>query len=229
MSGRLLWWGAGAASVIAAGLAGAYLVTHLLIHLNLDNQDMQVTLPSNIVASLQPTEQLEVQLIGDISTVVPFNENLAVPLKGNYAVDVELKEDIPVAFDVVYEGVIPVDTMASLTAKTEIDFGNVKQLRNLEIQTEVPMQFEMPVKLNVPVRDSIVFDYSGPITVIADEMLTLAVNTEFEPTIYVDQRIRKSVIKPIGVAAELPPESVSATITEATLNVRPTTLRLERR
>ena len=212
--------------IIAGTWAGTQLFQFGLIKLTLSEQDIKVRLPPQLNASMESTRPLDIQLNGDISTVVPFKEVLDVPFKGEYPVNVKLDANIPVAFEVVYEGIIPVDTMAAITATTEINFGNVKKLRNLKISTSIPMKFDLPVNLRVPVKDNIRFNYNGPITVYADEMLQLPVDTIIETTINVDQRVSTPVTSRLNLVAELPQEEVSATIVHSELNLRPATLQL---
>lgn len=217
------------AIIIACAWVGTQLFQFGLIKLTLHEQNMKVRFPPQLNASLETTRPLDIQLDGDISTVVPFKEVLEVPFKGEFPVNVKLDANIPVAFEVVYEGIIPVDTMAAITATTEINFGNVKKLRNLRISTSIPMKFDLPVNLRVPVKDNIRFNYHGPITVFADEMLKLPVDTIIETTIKVDQRVSTPVTSRLNLAAELPQTEVSATITHSELNLRPATLQLLRK
>jgi hypothetical protein len=209
------------------GYAGFQVSQKLLAHLTLENQDMKVMLPERLQVTADVSNIASIGLDGYISTTVPFSEDVVVPFVGEYDVDIEIDTQIPVNFEVIYEGVIPVDTMAAITAKTEIDFGNVKKLRTLEIQTEIPMQFDLPVSLLVPVNQSIRFYYKGPIVVYADEALNVHIETEFPVSLLVQQTINTPIRSAIRLDAAVPQELVNVTITDADLNLRVNTLKLE--
>lgn len=212
---------------VVGGYAGFQVSQKLLAHLTLENQDMKVMLPERLQVTADVSNIASIGLDGYINTTVPFSEDVVVPFVGEYDVDIEIDTQIPVNFEVIYEGVIPVDTMAAIMAKTEIDFGNVKKLRNLEIQTEIPMQFDLPVSLRVPVNQSIRFYYKGPIVVYADEELNVHIETEFPVSLLVQQTINTPIRSAIILDAEVPRELVNVTITEAELDLRVSTLRLE--
>lgn len=214
--------------LVAAGSYIGYRVSQqLLAHMTLKEQPITVGLPETLSVTTIVENTIDIGLDGYISTSVPFAEDLQIPFVGQYDVDIEIDAQIPVQFEVVYEGVIPVDTMAEITAKTEIDFGNVKKLRNLEIETAIPMKFDLPVSLRVPVNDTIRFHYKGPIVVYADERLDVRLEDEFPVSLLVQQVVSTPIKSALELKAAIPQIPVKAEIRHANLDLRVSTLKLE--
>ncbi|MGB1579952.1 MAG: hypothetical protein ACPHER_00425, partial [Nevskiales bacterium] len=113
-SGWLLTGGLLGGLVVIAGcaFAGYYLITNLYLGLALKDQPGSVYLPIEFDATASITNNMDIVMDGVIEAQVPFKQTLSLPLKGRYKADVEIDAPVPVKFDVVYDGTIPVDTIA---------------------------------------------------------------------------------------------------------------------
>lgn len=230
-SGGVLPWLAGGVVLLTAiaggGLLGYWLFLNLVIGLQLTDQPGTILLPPELEVTAEVTNELDVGLTGEIAAEVPFKEILNIPLSGRYDFAVEMAPDIPVQFDVVYDGVIPVDTQANVVATVDFDFETVKKYRNLTFETDIPLQFDLPVNLTAKVNDVIALAYKGPMSAIINDNLRAPVDTRLKTVLPVDENIRTPVNAAIDLRARLPQGPVKVIINRADLRLRPATLQLE--
>lgn len=220
---------AGGLGVIVIGaFAGYYLLTHLVIGLSLKNQPGSVYFPPEFTAVARVTNNLDIKMDGVITAQVPFKQTLNLPLKGRYKADVEIDAPVPVKFDVVYDGTIPVDTFADITARADFNFQDVKTYRELEIKAKLPMKMALPVKLTAPVDTTIDFKYKGPLVMGLDQTIQAPVDTVLDTRLVVNQNVNTPVTAdiPLKVTAN-DDEPVKVILTEANLELHADTLRLE--
>lgn len=228
--GIVLWLGGGLVllgALIAGAVAGYWLFVNLIVNITLKDQPAAISLPEKIRATAEVTNVLDITMQGDITTSVPFEETLKVPFKGRYDFDVRMSPEVPVEFTVNYDGVIPVDTMASVTAETDIDYKTLKQIRNLEFSTKIPLDFNLPVNLEIPVKETINLKYEGPISATIDDELKTRVDTTLNATLPVDQTIQSPVTAAIPLEVYLPQKPVRAVLNHVAIGLKPTMLGLE--
>lgn len=228
--GGILPWLAGGlvlvCAVIIGGILGYWLFFNLWFGLTISDQPMAVTLPKSLPVSAEVTNVLDIQMQGDIHAKVPFDKEIIVPFRGNYDIDIDLDALVPVQFNVTYKGVIPVDTMADIEARTTLDFKTLKQYRNLKIKAKLPLKFDLPVTLNVPVKDTLHFHYKGPIKAVLNQNLKTRVNTVLNTTLPVNQVVSAPVTRKFGLNLHLPQTPVRAIINQSDLKINLDTLKL---
>ena len=215
-----------AGTVMLGALVGGVLIAwwiwlHLVIHIDIRDQQAGITLPQEFEAVATVSNMLDVAMKGEITTTVPFKQTLTVPLRGRYDFDVEMNAKVPVQFEVVYNGIIPVDTSADVTIRTGINYKNLKSLRNLVIETSLPLKFPLPVNLKIPVDDVIDLTYNGPLSADIDQDLLAPVDTVLRTTLPIDQTIRTPVSAAIPLIVRPDAEQVRMIITDLTVNLRP--------
>lgn len=180
-------------AVIGGVFAGLWLYSNLVVHIEIRDQEVSATLPEEFTAIAEVTNELVVDMKGEIEATVPFNQPLTVPFNGRYDFDVELQANVPVKFEVEYDGILPIDTVADVTIVTSINYKNLKALRNLKIDTQLPLNFPLPVKLNIPVEDVIDLRYTGPLSADINQNLRTTVNTVLKTKLPIDQTVRTPV------------------------------------
>ncbi len=215
-----------AGGVLLGALVGGVLIAwwvwlHLIIHIDIRDQQAGITLPEEFEAVAKVSNMLDVAMKGEITTTVPFQQTLTVPLRGRYDFDVEMNAKVPVQFDVTYDGIIPVDTSADVTIRTGINYKNLKSLRNLVIETSLPLKFPLPVNLKIPVDDVIDLTYNGPLSADIDQDLLAPVDTVLRTTLPIDQTIRTPVTAAIPLTVRPDAEQVRMIITDLQVNLRP--------
>lgn len=222
--GATLWLGGGIVLVgaLAVGAAvGYWLFMNLVINITLKDQPIAIGLPESTRAVAEVTNVLDITLQGEIVTAVPFNEDITIPLKGRYDFHVQMSPTVPVHFTVVYDGIIPVDTMATVQAQTDFNYKTVKTIRNLEFTTRLPLEFKLPVHLEIPVDETIKLKYEGPISATIHEELETRVETTLHATLPVNQTISSPVTAAIPLRVHLPQHPVPAILNAVEIALRP--------
>lgn len=229
--GGILPWLAGGillvGAVIVGGFLGFWLYVNLWFGLTITDQPLAITLPETLKVDTEVTNVLDIVMQGDIRAEVPFDQELQVPLRGEYDIDIQLDTLVPVEFEVIYEGIIPVDTFADIEARTTLDFKTIKQYRNLPIKARLPLKFDLPVTLRVPVKDNLRFTYNGPIKAILNQNLKTRLKTTLKTVLPVNQTVSAPVTRRFGLNLHLPQEPVRAIINHSDLAVDLDTLKLE--
>lgn len=219
--GWLLTGGVLLGALVTGVLVAWWIWLNLVIHIDIRDQPAGITLPDEFEAVAKVSNLLDVAMKGEITTTVPFKQTLTVPLRGRYDFDVEMNAKVPVQFDVTYDGIIPVDTSADVTIRTGINYKNLKSLRNLVIETSLPLKFPLPVNLKIPVDDVIDLTYTGPLSADIDQDLLAPVDTVLRTTLPIDQTIRTPVTAAIPLIVRPDAEQVRMIITELNVNLRP--------
>jgi hypothetical protein len=217
-----------AAVVVVGGVLGYWLLINLTLGIALKHQPGAVTLPPEFDATARVTNVLDIVMKGTIEARVPFKQTLELPLQGRYNTEVEIDTVVPVQFTVTYDGTIPVNTMADITARANFNFQDVKGFRQLDVKAKLPMKFNLPVRLTAPVNTGLRFAYRGPMVMGLDQMLRTDVDTMIDTRLAVNQKVTAPVTAEIPLRVRAPKEPLKAVITEADLAVRLDTLRLEK-
>lgn len=223
----LLGLGAAGIVVVAGGLLGYWIFMNLHFSLMLRDQPIVITLPEHLEPHVRVTEELEILMDGVISAQVPFRQEVSFPLRGSYNTEVELDAQVPVQFEVVYDGIIPVDTVAEIETRADFNYQQAKTLRNLHIQARLPMQFSMPVRLTAPVDQEIRFRYSGPLRMHFDQMITTEVDTVIDTALKVHQKVTAPVLAEIPMVATSAPRPMRAVIVETRISDAVRNIKLE--
>lgn len=225
--GIALWLGGGIVllgALVIGALAGYWLFMNIVVNITMKDQPIAIRLPETTKAVAEITNVLDITLKGDIVASVPFNEALTIPLDGRYDFHVQMSPKVPVQFTVVYDGIIPVDTMASVTAQTDFNYKTLKKIRNLEFKTKIPLEFKLPVHLEIPVDETINLTYEGPISATIHEELETRVDTVLHAKLPVNQTISSPVTAAIPLKVYLPQHPVPAVINQIQIGLRPTLL-----
>lgn len=220
-----------ALGVVAVAVLGATvgyaLIGQIRFGLELRDQPAALRLIHPLEVTAKVEEKMRITLDGIINAKVPFRQMVRLPLKGRYRTHFDLDTTIPLRFEVVYEGVLPVDTMAAIRAKTNFNYNDKKYLNNLGFATSLPMKLDIPVKLRVPVDEPVKFVYRGPLAVELDQAVDVAIDMEIPAAIRVAKDFVTPITSTVRVRLDPPRETIKVVINHADLSLRLATLRLE--
>jgi hypothetical protein len=218
----------GGLGVIAIGaFAAYYLFTSLYLGIALKDQPGSIYLPVEFDAIANVTNNMDIIMDGIIEAQVPFKQTLNLPLKGRYTAEVEIDAPVPVKFDVVYDGTIPVDTIADITARADFNFQDVKTYRELELKAKLPMKMALPVQLTAPVDTIIDFKYKGPLIMGLDQTIQADVDTTLNTQLKVKQTVSTPVTAAIPLHVYAPHKPINVILNAPDLKVDIDSLRLE--
>ncbi len=217
-----------AALVCGGGLLGFWLYANLIFGISIKDQPGEVLFPREMTVQAEATNNIKIALNGYIDAEVPLQQTLSLPLEGVYDADVALDTWIPVRFTVNYRGVIPVNSMATIEGRTDINYQAVKRLRNLKFTAQVPLQFEQPVVFSVPVETKIRFKYRGPLRLALKQTVQAPVDTVLKTRLKAVRDIETPILARFGLRMRPPQTPVPVIIQNADLRLGLDTLRLER-
>ncbi|MGH8460251.1 MAG: hypothetical protein ACRESS_01460 [Stenotrophobium sp.] len=229
MSLRGLSLGAGALVLIVVGaMIGFWLYAHLIIGLTLTDQPGMVLFPQSTNANAMAQNKIKIHMNGIIDATVPFKQVLSLPLHGHYKTIASFDTSVPVEFTIVYKGVIPVNSIATIHGITDFNYEKVKRLRNVPFSAQIPLHFEQPVTLTVPVKANLHLVYHGPLGMFVNQTVSAPVDTVLRPHLRVNQDITTPILARFGLKVYWPRTPVPVIIKRADLHLQLDTLRLER-
>lgn len=217
-----------AALVCGGGMLGFWLYANLIFGLNIKDQPGDVLFPPEMTVDAAATNKIKIKLNGYIDADVPLKQTLNLPLEGAYDADVVIDTWIPVRFTVNYRGVIPVDSMATIEGRTDMNYQSVKRFRNLKFKAQVPLKFEQPVVFSVPVDTKIRFTYRGPLRMALKQTVLAPVDTVLKTRLLAVRDIETPILARFGLRMRPPTTPVPVIIQNADLRMHLDTLRLER-
>lgn len=229
--GIKLWLGGGVVllcAIVLGGCVGFWLFSNLWFQLSVNNQPMAIQLTGPLPVTAKVTNVLDILLDGQLHAKVPFDQDLTVPFDGKYPLDISLDTHVPVNFAVDYDGVIHVNTQATIQANTTLDFKTIKDLRHLHVKTTIPLKFDLPVHLHIPVHDNLHFKYNGPVVAEIHQDVPTHVDTILDVSLPVDQTVSAPVTRSFGMLLHLPHKPLRATMNHADLKLGLDSLRLEK-
>lgn len=222
----------GVALVGAVGLgalAGFVLILNIAVGLTLTDQPAALTFPETLQVEANVTNALDVVLAGDIQATVPFRQTLRLPLQGRYRTDLDLQTPVELDLDIVYDGLIPVDTFAEISARAPFNFDNVRTFRGIVFDAQLPMKLQVPVRFEVPVKETIDFRYKGRVMVTMDSVVDAPIDTVIPATLAVNEDVTTPLAASFGMKMVMPRTPQRVVIDHADLRMPLRSLRLEQK
>lgn len=217
--GRVILWGWIALIAIVLGLViGFILYSRLVVGIGLTDQLATLRLPPNLVVEAETDDLADITLQGEVAVDVPFkNDALPLPLKGDYRTIMQLDTDVPLRLMIEYEDVIPITTEAAIdTNAREIISG---LLPRHPIVGNIPLEFDLPVKLRIPVDTVIRFQYTGPVLVSMDQVITPAVDTVLNTSITLNHDVSAPVLNRLRARIHPHDPDLSIILTDTVLRL----------
>lgn len=223
----VLLGGVGLGVITLGAMGGYWLVQHLVAGFTLTQQPLSVTLPPfDLTAGVE--RPLTIQMQGKINADVPLKQTLNLPLRGKYRAEVRLDSPVHLKTIISYDGTLPVDTEATITARANLNFQDVKSYRNLEFTAKLPMKMVLPVKLTAPVDQVVQVKYTGQLDMNLNQTISAPVDITIPATLNVDQTITTPVKGRVTMTATPPTHPVRGYIKHADLRLHINRLRFEK-
>lgn len=226
---RLLAWVVALLLIVAVGArVGLWLFFHVILGLGLHDQPTMVQFPPTTFTTAVARNKVRIKLDGYIDAIVPFKQELSLPLVGHYDSEAKFVADIPVAFTINYRGAIPVNSMATIHGVTDFTYQKVKRLRNVAFTAEIPLKFEQPVTLTVPVKATLHIAFQGPLGVDFNQTIVAPVDTVLKTRLLAVREIETPILARFGLNVHWPDHPIPVIIADAPLRMKVSTLRLEK-
>ncbi|MFL1466630.1 hypothetical protein [Marinobacter sp. HN1S83] len=136
---------------IALGITGAYwLWKNVGAELLLRDQQAKVSIPRPMAVGIDILDSLDIELDTVLSTTVPIDQTLTLPIRDTLNVSVTFDSAVPIQM------VVPLRQNIELDQTIAVD-GNV-EVKALGKWFELPLRGELPVKATIPLDEEIAID-----------------------------------------------------------------------
>ncbi len=219
MKKRMLSAGLGLVFVVAVcgGVAGAaWMLHHGEARLLLEDQPATVSIPEPIPIKADITNALSILLDGKLTTTVPVDQMIQVPIKDTLHVMATLDHDVPIRMNVPIRDTVPVDQIVHVDSKVSVFV--MGHALTLPIRGDVPIKTQVPLSIDVPVDQMVHLSFTAP----ADVKLTQALNVPLKADIHTTIPLHSSMDVPVRsalLANVTVPGPVEAIVTHADLHL----------
>lgn len=219
--------GAGLLLVVAIAVgvfAGWWLFTRMDARLTLVDQQATVRLPNPVPVKADILNDLQIMLNGNITTSVPIDQTVQVPIHDTLHVMATLDHDVPIKMTVPIHDIIPVDQTVHVDSKVAVMV--MGRTLTLPIRGDVPIKADVPINLDVPVDQMVHLKFTAPADVKLLQALSVPLKTQIKTTIPLHSSLSVPV-KSALLASVTIPDPVDAVVTHADLRLPLNTLRLK--
>lgn len=145
---------------------------------------------------------LDIELREIVSTTVPVDEVLSVPVEqpleliANFDAVVPIRMDVPVNDKIILEQNIDIDTIV------EADL--LGETFHLPLRGSFPVRAEVPVRMVVPIDQPVHMAFTAPIRARLKQNLIVPLKTDISADIPLHTRMTVPILNDLEVTAELP-------------------------
>jgi len=204
-------------TAIAGGVVGAsWMLHHGEAELLLEDQPATVSIPQPIPIKADITNALSILLDGKLTTTVPVDQQIQVPIRDTLHVMATLDHDVPIKMTVPIRDTIPVDQIVHVDSKVSVFV--MGRALTLPIKGDVPIKTQVPLSIDVPVDQMVHMSFTAP----ADVKLTQALNVPLKADIHTTIPLHSSMDVPVKsalLANVTVPGPVEAIVTHADLHL----------
>lgn len=189
---------------------------HGSARLLLTNQKATVVLPEPIPVTADILNDLAIVLEGKLTTTVPIDQNVTIPIKDTLHVMATLDHDVPIKMNVPIHDTVMVDQLVHVD--TTVGVKVLGKTLNLPIKGDVPIKTEVPINLEVPVDQMVHLKFTAP----ADVKLTQALNVPLKADIHTTIPLHSKMNVPVKSALKANvsiADPVEAIVTHAELKL----------
>src|SRR5690606_5593580 len=138
-----------AGAAIGGALVALWVFRNVDARLLLANQPARITLDEKLQVSARALDELQIRLDDTISTRVPVDQVITVPVREQLNVVAEFDGTIPIRMNVAVRDQIVLDQVLDLNAVVDAEILGDKL--KLPIRGKVPVKAVVPVALDIPV------------------------------------------------------------------------------
>lgn len=212
-------------SVLGGVLAGVWVVGNIDANLFLRDQQATVRIPGVVPVTADILNNLDIELKGDITTTVPVDQMVTLPIRDTLNVMATVDHDIPIKMNVAIRDTIRLDQVIKVNSKVEVDV--LGTTLRLPVRGDIPIKADVPVTMNVPVNQPVRMKFTAPVAVDMQQALPVPLRTNIATTIPISSRLDVPVRSALNANVTIP-GPVDTVITKADLNLPLRTLGFSR-
>ncbi|MDX1497454.1 MAG: hypothetical protein R3352_07855 [Salinisphaeraceae bacterium] len=194
----------GAGAVIGGTVVALWVIGNVDARLVLADQPAEVTVPEPFTARAKVTENLKISLDEVISTSVPVDVDLSLPVKNQLNINAEFDGEVPIKMDVRVQDSITIDQVLDVDAVIDANF--LGDWHKLPIKGKVPVKATVPVDLIIPVDKMVRLKFKTPVKARIKDNLNVPLKTVIEADIPIQSTLDVPVLSDLVAEVTLPPE-----------------------
>lgn len=201
--GLLLW----ALVVLVGATVGALLVFHLVIRqlearLLVTDADLLAYVDQVLEVDASVLNALDIQLNDTVSTRVPVDTLLSVPVEQALELDAVFDAVVPIRVDVPVNDVILLEQDVELDTVVEADL--LGETFELPLRGRFPIRAEVPISLLVPIDQPVRLRFTAPIKARLRQNLEVPLKTEIIADVPLQTEMSVPVLNDVVVTVEIP-------------------------
>lgn len=177
-------------------MLGFWLYGQFALGVNLVNQHGWMQLPKNMQANVAATNTFAIHMDGDVSFKAPIKQDMNIDLLGNYPANIKLDTNVPLEFNLSYQGEVAVDTFTDVETTTALV---APHLPKLPLTLRIPLKFKVPINMNVPVKTNLRFVYDGPVRIGLNQRINLPIDMILDSKIPIDREVNVPLLTSFNV------------------------------
>ncbi len=199
--GGALWWGL---LVVAGAAAGALaMLWHrwptLEARVLAADVPLKVYLDQSLDVTASVLNELDIELDDTVSTRVPVNELLSVPVEEALLLTAEFDAVVPIRVDVPVRDKIVLEQKIAIDTVVEADL--LGETFRLPLRGSFPVRAEVPINIVVPIDQPVRMAFTAPIVARLRQNLEVPLQTEIVADIPLQTRMTVPVLNDLEVRA----------------------------
>lgn len=182
---------------IAGGmLVGMWVFRNVDARLVLSDQPATVVLPDALAVSADVLNELEIEIDSSITTTVPVDQRIKIPLTDVLHVQASFDSPVPIKMNVPVRDFIYIDQVLDVNAVVKADL--LGDTHDLPLRGKVPVKAKVPVSLNIPVDQMVHLKFTAPVDVKFKDALDVQLKADIATTIPIKSQMSvpvKSALK----------------------------------
>ncbi len=189
-------------AAIGGALVALWVIRNVDARLLLSNQPAQVILPEPFEATARVTDDLRIQIDEVISTSVPVDVDLSLPVKDPLNIMAEFDAEVPIKLDVRVKDKILLDQVLNLDAVIDANF--LGDWHKLPIRGKVPVRATVPIDLVIPVNQKVRLKFTTPVKARIKDNLNVPLKTTIVADIPIASTMDVPVLSDLKAVVTLP-------------------------
>ncbi len=200
--GLLLW----ALLVLVGASVGAFLVFYFVLlrveaRLLVTDTPLKAYLDQPLDVTASVLNELDIELDDTISTRVPVDEQLSVPVEQPLELVAEFDAVVPVRVDVPVKDVIVLEQRINIDTVVEADL--LGETFRVPLRGSFPVRAEVPINLLVPIDQPVRMAFTTPIKARLRQNLEVPLKTEIVADVPLHTRMTVPVLNDLEVSADV--------------------------
>ncbi|HET8882660.1 MAG TPA: hypothetical protein VFM56_10840 [Solimonas sp.] len=211
-------------AVLGGMLVGWWVFRNVDAHLALHDQPALVKVPEPVRISADVLNNLEIEIDDAITTTVPIDQRIRIPLTDTLHVQASFDNDIPIKMTVPVRDKIVIDQVLDVDTVIKADL--LGDTHDLPIRGRIPVKATVPISLNIPVDQNVHLRFTAPVDVRLKQALDVPLRADIRATIPIKSRMSVPVKSALQADVTIP-EPAAVVITDADLRLPLRTLKLQ--